>query len=58
MIIIELKEDYTNSVSTWKFQKRINKFKDDHLNLKLVNGNKPEKYNLNLKSIVNKEDIK
>ena len=55
---IGLKEEYTNSVFIWKFQKRINKFKDDLLNLKLANGNKPEEYNLILKSKVNKEGIK
>ena len=56
---IGLKEDYTNSVSIWKFQKRIDKIKDDLLNLKLANGNKPEDYNLlNLKSKVDMEVIK
>ena len=55
---IGLKEEYTNSVFIWKFQKRINKFKDDLLILKLANEKKPEEYNLNLKSKVDMEVIK
>lgn len=41
-IKIKLKDEYANSVSIWKFQKRINKFKDDLLNLKSANEKKPE----------------
>lgn len=54
---IGLKEEYTNSVFIWKFQKRINKFKDDLLILKLANEKKPEMNNLNLKSKVDMEVI-
>ena len=55
---ITLKEDYTDSVSIWKFQKRIDKFKDDILNLKSANGKKPDEHYLILKYKVNKESLK
>lgn len=55
---IELKEKYTNSVSLWKFQKRIDKFKEEILNLKPANGKKPEEDILIIKSNFNKKGIR
>lgn len=55
---IELKEKYTNSVSLWKFQKRIDKFKEEILNLKPANGKKLEEDILIIKSNFNKKGIR
>ena len=57
-IKIKFKEDYNDSVSIWKFQKRIDKFKEEFLDIKPANGKKTEEYNLMLKSKVNSEVIK
>lgn len=55
---IKFKENYTNSVTIWKFQKRIDKFKEELLNLKPSNGKKPEEDLLIIKSNFNKKGIR